>query len=246
MRWTAYGRGDPVTLVVHGLGATAGEARIPASGLAGTRVVLTLPGHGTAPDAPPGYWDYARIAADVREVADEVAATRAVGVSLGSGALTRILAEQPDRFAKVALLLPAALDGPRDTRTAAAFGELAAAVAAADADGGAQLHRVLRAEVPEGADVGDHLQQRAAALLRVPEALRALPERYPIDDAAALAAVRAGVLVVGATEDPLHPADTAEATAAAFPDARLELLPSAAPMLTHRARLRALLTEHLR
>jgi len=45
----SYGSGSPVTLVAHGLGATAGEARIPASGLPGTRVVVTLPSHADAP-----------------------------------------------------------------------------------------------------------------------------------------------------------------------------------------------------
>ncbi|MBQ6641819.1 MAG: alpha/beta hydrolase, partial [Saccharopolyspora sp.] len=94
-RWNSYGRGSPVTLVAHGLGATEGEARIPASGLPGTRVVLTLPSHGNAPDAPEGYWRYGTIAEDVRSVADAVGATRAVGVSLGTGALTRIVAERP-------------------------------------------------------------------------------------------------------------------------------------------------------
>ena len=229
---------------MHGLGATEGEARIPASGLPGTRVVLTLPGHGTAADPPPDYWDYEQIAADVVDVADEVAATRAVGVSLGSGALTRIVAERPDRFDAVALLLPAALDGPRTAETVGVFHDLADAVAAAATDGGARLHQLLRAGVPEDADLGAHLQQRAAALQRLEEALRALPFRYPIDDAAALAAVRASVLVIGARQDPLHPISTARATAAAFPGSRLEVLPSAAPMLTHRQQLRTMLVEH--
>lgn len=246
MHWNSYGRGEPVTLVVHGLGATAGEARIPASGLPGTRIVLTLPGHGTAADPPSDYWDYGRLAADVAKIADEVSATRAVGVSLGSGALTRIVSERPDRFDKLALLLPAALDGPRTAETADVFRDLADAVAATDTDGGARLHELLRTGVPEGVDVGDHVQQRAAALRRLEDALRILPARYPVDDAGALAAVRGSVLVIGARQDPLHPSSAAEATAAAFPGARLELLPSAAPMLTHRGQLRSLLIEHLR
>lgn len=245
MHWKTHGRGEPVTLVVHGLGATEGEARIPASGLRGTRVVLTLPGHGTAADPPPDYWDYGRIAADVVEVADRVAATRAIGTSLGSGALTRIAAEQPDRFDELALLLPAALDRPRTAETAEVFRDLADAVAAADADGGARLHGLLRAGIPEGIEVGDHLQQRAAALRRLEGALRVLPARFPVDDVAALAEVRASVLVIGGHQDPLHPTAVAEDTANAFPSAHLELLPSAAPVLTHRDRLRALLVEHL-
>lgn len=243
-RWRALGNGTPVTLVVHGLGATEGEARIPASGLRGTRVVMTLPGHGSAPDAPAGYWNYGSVAADVLAVADEVGATQAVGVSLGAGALTRIAAERPDRFQRLVLLLPAALDRAREPAAARAYERLAAAVAADD--GGATLREVLAADIPPGVEVGDHLDQRAHALSRLPEALRDLPEQVPVTDAGALSEVTAEVLVIGATEDPMHPASVAKSTAAAFRDARLELLESQAPMLTHRRVLRALLADFLR
>ncbi|GAA4853249.1 hypothetical protein GCM10025787_41200 [Saccharopolyspora rosea] len=244
-RPVSYGRGAPVTLVVHGLGATEGEARIPASGLPGTRVVLTLPGHGSAPDAPPDYWDYASLARDVLSAADEAGATRAVGVSLGAGALTRIAAEHPDRFDRLALLLPAALDEPRGATATRAYERLADAVALAASDGGAKLREILAADVPPGVDVGDHVERRARALLRLEDALRTLPRRCPLDDAAVLAPVRSDVLVIAAEGDPMHPTEVAETTAAAFPRARLEVLPSAAPMLTHRRELRALLTGFL-
>ncbi|QUH05327.1 alpha/beta hydrolase [Saccharopolyspora erythraea] len=243
--WTTLGRGAPVTLVVHGLGATEGEARIPSSGLPGTRVVLSLPGHGSAPDAPPGYWDYGQVAADVLAAADEVGATRAVGVSLGAGALTRIAADHPDRFDRLALLLPASLDRPRDVAAMWAFERLAEGVAAAPGDGGAKLRAAVAAEIPEGVDVGEHVARRADALLRLEDALRTLPERSAVSDASALAAATAEVLVVGATEDPMHPAEVAKSVAAAFSGARLELLPSAAPMLTHRRELRAMLVDFL-
>lgn len=243
-RWRVLGNGAPVTLVVHGLGATEGEARIPASGLRGTRVVMTLPGHGSAPDAPAGYWNYGSVAADVLAVADEVGATQAVGVSLGAGALTRIAAEHPGRFQRLALLLPAALDRPREPAAAWAYERLAGAVAADD--GGASLREVLAAEIPPGVEVGDHLEQRARALSRLSDALRDLPEQVPVADADALSEATAEVLVIGATDDPMHPAAAAKATAAAFRGARLELLESQAPMLTHRKLLRDLLTDFLR
>jgi 3-oxoadipate enol-lactonase len=244
--WTAFGSGSPVTLVVHGLGATEGEARIPASGLPGTRVVVTLPGHGQAPDAAPDYWNYGRIAEDVLSIADEVQASRAVGVSLGGGALVRAAAEHPSRFDRLALLLPAALDRPRDAAATNAFGRLADAVATASSDDGAKLRELVASEVPSGIDVGDYVSRRATALQRLGDALRALPKQSAVADAGPLASVDSEVLVIGATDDPLHPAEVAKAVADAFAHARLELLPSPAPMLTHRRELRALLVDFLR
>lgn len=240
--WTAHGRGEPVTLVVHGLGATPGEARIPASGLRGTRVVVTLPGHGAADDAPPGYWTYERVASDMCAIADEVGATQAVGVSLGAGALTRIVAESPQRFDRLALLLPASLDEPRDPASVEVFEQLAQAVDSADDDDGARLRSLVGDGLPVGADVGDYVTARAQTLLRLRDALRTVPYQPPLADRQALAAVTAAALVVGAVADPLHPADVAEDLARALPDARLEPLNSAAPMLTHRTELRGLLT----
>lgn len=244
-RWKVLGRGEPVTLVVHGLGATEGEARIPASGLPGTRVVLTLPGHGSAPDPDPEFWDYECVAADVRAVADEVGATRAVGVSLGAGALTRLAAAEPRRFDRLALLLPAALDELRDERTREVFRGLAAAVEGASEDEGQRLRQLVAADLPADLEVGDYVEQRVRALLRLGEALRRMPDQRVVADASELAEVRSQVLVVGGTGDPMHPAEVAEATAAALPGARLELFPSRAPMLTHRRELRAALVDFL-
>ncbi|RCW46925.1 alpha/beta hydrolase family protein [Halopolyspora algeriensis] len=240
--WKARGSGTPVTLVVHGLGATEGEARIPASGVRGTRVVVTLPGHGDAAEAPPGYWDYGRVAEDVLAIADEVRATRAIGVSLGAGALTRAAARDPHRFERLALLLPAALDRSRDESAREPFVRLAEAVDAATSDGGARLRALVADDLPSGTEVGNYVEDRAAALMRLGDALRTLPEQCPLADAASLAEVTSDVLVVGATGDELHPAEVAEDVAGAFPRARLELLPSAAPMLTHRHELRRLVT----
>ena len=220
MRWHAYGSGTPVTLVAHGLGATPGEARIHASGLPGTRVVVTLPSHGDAPDAPAGYWTYPTIAADLRAVAGAVEATQAVGVSLGAGALTRLLADEPEFFERVALLLPAVLDQPRAALSTA---ELAGAVVGPP----------------------DYLAARRAAFQRLDAAAESLPGQVVVSDPAVLSQVKAPVLVIGATGDPLHPEDVAKATAAAFPNGRLEVVPSAAPLITHRRVVRTWLVDFL-
>ncbi|WP_181188456.1 alpha/beta fold hydrolase [Actinopolyspora mortivallis] len=244
--WRVHGGGEPVTLVTHGLGATDGEARIPASGVPGTRVVLTLPGHGSAADPPdPGYWDYGRVAADVLRVADLVGADRAVGVSLGAGALTRIAAEHPRRFRRLALLLPAAIDEPRNPAVSEVFDRLLAGVRAAATDEGATLRESVREGLPAGAAVGQYVEQRTANLLRLGTALERLPDQAPLTDRAALENVACPVLVVGATADPLHDSEVAKQLAATLPRGRLELFDSAAPMMTERTALRRLLGEFL-
>jgi pimeloyl-ACP methyl ester carboxylesterase len=240
--WQAHGRGTPVTLVAPGLGATPGEARIPASGLPGTRIVVTFPSHGDAPDAPADYWTYPTIAADIERIADEALATRAVGVSMGAGGITALLARRPDRFERVVLMLPAALDKPRATPAMWAFEQLAEAVEAGDGEG---LRKLVAAEVPAGVDVGEHVSSRVAALLRLGDALRLLPEQVPAPDASLLAKVAAPVLVVGAVGDPLHPEQIARDVAAALPNGRLEIIDSPAPLLTHRREVRSLLVDFL-
>ncbi|GLZ36263.1 hypothetical protein Lesp02_84500 [Lentzea sp. NBRC 105346] len=210
----SYGRGTPVTLVAHGLGATPGEARIPASGLPGTRKVITLPSHGEAPDAPPGYWNYPRIARDLASVD----ADHAVGVSLGAGALTRLVADQPNKFRKMALLLPAVLDQPREKWT---------------------LDQLM--DLAQGPP--DYLEARKTALLRLARAAEELPGQVVVDETSELAAVTAPVLIIAATGDPLHPEDVAKATAQAFPNSELLVLDSPAPLISHRAVIRKRLVD---
>jgi pimeloyl-ACP methyl ester carboxylesterase len=214
----SFGSGTPVALVGHGLGATPGEARLPTSGLPGTKVVVTLPSHGDAPDAPEDYWNYRRIAADLRAAARETGATRAIGVSLTAGALLALLAEEPDSFERVALLLPAVLDEPRP---------LLGREDAITAVGGPP----------------DYQAERRRAFARLDGALAALPGQVAVPDRAALARVTAPVLVIGATRDPLHPEDVAKQVAASFPHGRLELVPS---WLAHRAEVRGWLADFLR
>lgn len=243
-RWRGYGSGEPATLVAPGLGATEGEARLPASGLPGTRVVVTFGSHGSAPDAPAGYWDYGVLAAELRDIACRTTATRAVGVSMGAGALMRLASEDPSRFERMVLLQPAALDRARDADAARLLRRLAAAVAADDRDG---LRALVSEQLPRCAgDLGGYVDARVTALLRLGAALRELPARFPVPAAAALSAVAAPVLVIAGRDDPLHPVAVAEAVAAAFRHAELHVLDSPAPLLTHRPQVRSLLGAWLR
>jgi len=224
-----YGSGDPVTLIVPGLGATAGEARIPASGLPGTRIVLTLLGHADAPDPDPGYWDYRTLATEV----GQVEAPQAIGVSLGAAALSALVAAEPDRFTRLVLMFPAALSRPRTS--SALVTAMAEAVEAGD-------RAALRALV--GGE-GRYYEERTDALMRLGPALRAVATQVPVPDPAPLRSVGAEVLVVGAESDPLHPVEVAHEVAEAFPRSRLVVFPSAVPVITHRAELRELLVDFL-
>ncbi|MCP3799045.1 alpha/beta hydrolase [Allokutzneria sp. A3M-2-11 16] len=241
MTWHAHGSGDPVTVVVPGLGTTPGEARLPASGLPGTRVVLTLPGHGDAADAPPGYWCYDRVADDVASVADEVGATAAIGTSVGAAALINLVARKPERFERLALLLPATLTESRGDPNLPLL-RMSAAVARGDR---AEMRELMLEQLPDGIAPGYYVETRVSALMRLGDALAALPGQAPLSDPAQVAGVHADVLVIAATGDDQHPQEVAEAVAAAFPHGRLEVLPTRAPLLTHRPRVRELLTEWL-
>ena len=242
-RWREHGWGQPVTLVAHGLGATGGEARLPGSGLPGTRVVVTFGSHGDAADAPAEYWDYGVLAAELRAVASIVGARQAVGVSMGAGALVRLASEDPDRFDRLALLQPAVLDGRRPAEAVRGMQRLSSVAASGDRDA---LRRLVEAGLPACCgSTGDYAERRVAALLRLGDALRILAGRVPVCSAASLAAVSARVLVVSGVGDPLHPEAVATATAAAFPDAELHVLGSSCPLLTHRDEIRSLLATFL-
>lgn len=106
------GSGPPVTVTVaaHGLGASVAETRPLLSGVAGSRVFYSARGHDGSLPAPFSYRD---LGDDLLAVADQHDATRALGVSMGAGALLSLLARAPDRFEKAVCFLSGALDRPR-------------------------------------------------------------------------------------------------------------------------------------
>ena len=113
LEYLVTGAGEPVTVFAHGLGNGIAETRPLGSAVNGRRVFFQFRGHGRS-SAPEGRWTYADLARDLRAVADLTGATRALGVSLGAGALCRALSDDPRRFERVVLYLPSALDKPRE------------------------------------------------------------------------------------------------------------------------------------
>lgn len=255
------GSGAPTTVFGHGLAGTIDTTRPFATGVRGSKVFLHFRGHGrsvgpeqTSGDvtARPGEdspdWGYACLAEDLRCVADETGATRALGVSMGAGALTRIMAEEPDRFERVVLVIPAVIDRVREDRALDRMAAMASLVEAGDVEA---LTASLLAEQPAQVQDDRHVQvwcaQQARQLVGTPvgTALRALPHEYPIEDRGVLGRVTAPVLVIGQVEDDAHPAHIAEELGEALGNATVEILPPGGLMWTHRTRVRSLVGEFL-
>jgi 3-oxoadipate enol-lactonase len=242
------GSGAPVTLVAHGLGAGTAETRPLVGGVPGTRLFPVAAGHGDVP-AGAGPYDYARLGRDLEQVADDRAATQALGVSMGAGALLALLARRPDRFARVVLLLPAALDRPRTDAAVLRLRALAEALERADEPAvAAWVDGELPAELHDVPGVRPYLAARTAYLLAspgLPTALRGLPSASPVPDRSLLGAVTAEVLLLAQEDDPLHPAQVARDLAAVLPRARLVVLPGPGALVRERARVRDLVRAAL-
>jgi len=240
------GSGAPVTVVAHGLGGSIRETRPLAGGVAGTRVFYAARGHGASPlgGAPVTYDLLGR---DLAAVADAHGATRALGVSMGAGALLSLLHREPERFARVVLFLPAALDRPRDAAAAERAERLAHALEARDRDA---VQALVAAELPPDlpGPVRAYVRARTDFLLASPgvaAVLRALLESRPVPDRGALAAVTAEVLVLAQEGDALHPAQVARELAAVLPKARLEVFDRPGAAFRERVRLRELVVAFL-
>jgi 3-oxoadipate enol-lactonase len=238
------GAGDPVTVFAHGLGGSVAETRPLAAGLAGTRVLMHFRGHGDSAPLTDG-WDYDLLAADLRAVADEVGATRAVGLSLGAGALLRLLASTPDRFERLAFVLPAALDRGRADGATARLDRLAAAMRIGDV---ARLTELLLQEVPEvlrQERAPQVLMKRRARQLAFSEPPYPNGEVRPLEQLSQLAGFSAPSLVLAQESDDLHTVGIAETLTRGLPDASLHVLPPGGVFWTARFDARDLLAQHL-
>lgn len=248
LHYVVTGAGDPVTVFVPGLAQSIADTRPFGSAVTGSRVFVDLRGHGgSTPPASDDGWSYEGLADDVRWVADDVGATRALGVSLGAGALVRLLAQTPDRFERVVLALPGPLTEPRDAELLAVTDALADAV---DANDPIALGRELLSLQPPAArsrmDASVWARRHAAEIggTAAAGALRHLPRQRVVDSLDALADVTAQVLVLAQRDDPIHPLSSAEALAEALP--RADLVVSDTPWVWGaRAKLRETVSAFL-
>ncbi|MDT4990171.1 MAG: 3-oxoadipate enol-lactonase [Actinoplanes sp.] len=241
------GVGDPVTVFAHGLGGDIAGTRPLGSAVAGRRVFFQFRGHGRS-DAPPGPWSFADLAADLRAVADRSRATRALGVSMGAGALCRLLADTPDRFERIVLYLPAPLDGNRPPVAAVRLERLLTAVASGEA---ARVAEAVEYELPKAVrntPTGwGYLRQRVEQLLNhgLAEQLDTLWSAPAVAEPSALTAFRGRALVIGCLGDDLHPAAVAEGLAELLPDAESHIYDHPSVLWTNRRELRQRISEFL-
>jgi 3-oxoadipate enol-lactonase len=247
LEYLISGVGDPVTVFAHGLGNGIAETRPLGSAVTGRRVFFQFRGHGRS-SSPPGHWTYEDLARDLRAVADLTSASRALGVSLGAGALCRLLAESPARFDKVVMFLPAVLDQPR---AEAARGRLAKLLRAVESGESSEVADALAEEVPpalrQSPAAWAFLRQRMEHLMShgLSTGLASLPDQIAVPDRAALRAVSAPALVIGSQGDVLHPASVAVELAETFPYSTLHIYDKPGVLWNQRADLRQRIASFL-
>jgi 3-oxoadipate enol-lactonase len=238
------GDGGPVTLFAHGVGGSAAETRPLATRVAGTRVLMEFRGHGASDDLEDG-WDYDTLADDLLQVADAVGATRAVGLSLGAGALLRALSRDPLRFDRLALVLPAAVDSARRDGATERLARLGAAIDRGDAVTAAGI---LLEEVPAAIRSRRGVEllvlRRAQQLVSRP-APRPRGEDRPLPDRSLLGRLDVPVLVLAQDKDALHPLALAVEVARALPRATLLTLPEGGVFWTAARTAQEALARHL-
>ena len=247
LEYLVSGEGEPTTAFAHGIAGGIADTRPLGSGVAGRKVFFQFRGHGRS-DAPTDGLSYADLAADLRAVADEFGAARALGVSLGAGALCRLLAQTPDRFERVVFYLPAVLD---EARVSAAAARTKALIEAVEADDAAAAAALLSADIPvalrDRPAAWRYIRERLDALLRdgLAPAVADLPEQTALPDRSALAAVTAPALVIGCRGDTMHPPAVAEQLAETLPNASLFIYDQPAVLWTNRTDLRTRISEFL-
>lgn len=219
------GEGEPVTVLAHGLTNSSQELAAFTPLVAGTKVRFDFRGHGrsSVPETGYGFADFAR---DLDAVANAFGASNAVGTSLGAGAICHLLGEDPARFERIVLLLPAALDvvvgGEGFLRTASILESmpLDRAIDTLLSDPG---RMAKYAEAPWLREL-DLLMWRDLNATGVAKALRGIVGDVAIRDRELLRKVDAPVLIIGREGDLIHPAEVSRVLAEIFPNAEMILL----------------------
>lgn len=224
----ADGSGEPVSVIAHGLTNNRNELAAFTPLVSGTKVRFDFRGHGrsSAPETGYAFEDFAR---DLDAVATAYGATRAIGTSLGAGAIANLLYRRPDRFDRTIWLMPAGLDRPFPFKER--YDAMAAELEGKTAD--EALEAILSAP------------QRAAEYLRTPwkreidrllwdhdhpdgvaRAVRGIVRDWPVPDRELLRAVTRPVLLICVEGDEIHPPELGRILHGLMPASQLLTYPS--------------------
>jgi pimeloyl-ACP methyl ester carboxylesterase len=230
------GEGDPVTVLAHGLTNSCRELAMLTGLLDGTKVRFDFRGHGHsgAPEDP-GAFTFADIADDLEAVAGAYDATRAIGTSMGAGAICNVLCDRPERFERIVLLLPAGLDRP--FRHPERFLRYAEALETLPRD--EAIERILDdpdrvatyLASPWLRDVDRTSWEDLADPVALGRAIRGIVTGFPVRDRELLRRVRTPVFLIAREGDVIHPASLARVLDELFPNTELVVLADEAEML---------------
>jgi pimeloyl-ACP methyl ester carboxylesterase len=244
------GAGAPVTVFAHGITSSVEEIRYLAARTPGTRVLFDFRGHGHSESpAPEAGYGQAAMRRDLEQIANRFGATRAVGVSMGASAILSILEDDPSRFERIVLLIPARLDEPNETTPT--YSALADALetqsieAVAEASAQAPEYAELFAARPKWRNLVRRRILRMNAH-GIPHALRAYAaEGGPVGDVERLRKVEAPVLILAHAGEGVHDIEVARRIAELLPDARLRAWDEPLAMFDEPAALAALIGDFL-
>jgi 3-oxoadipate enol-lactonase len=218
------GSGDPVTVFAHGLTNSCMELSAFTPFAPGTKVRFCFRGHGHSEVAPAGRYRFADYAGDVDAVASAYDATRAVGTSLGAGAIAHLIGDRPERFDRLVFLLPAALDLPMtpaatSLRTAELLETLPMdqAIERALEESGSAVDP----QHPHGLGDFDALLWQDMNPVGVARAIRGLVGERAIADRKVLGRVAAPALVICVGNDRIHPVEVGRAMVESLPNGEL-------------------------
>jgi pimeloyl-ACP methyl ester carboxylesterase len=236
------GSGEPVTIFAHGLTNSCRELAPFTPSLTGTAVRFCFRGHGHS-TAPERGYGFAELASDLDAVARAYEARNVVGTSMGAGATMTLLERDPERFDRIVMLLPAALDMP--FRNPERFDAIADILESYPKDEAIALvlemgrERYERAPWLRELDLLLWEDMNPAGVAR---AIREVTRDIPISDRELLRKVHAPVLVICREGDAIHPAELGRVLHGLFPSSELvmtaseEELIASIPMLVERVR----------
>lgn len=246
------GEGRPM-LFQHGLcGDAAQPAAVFPSGAGWRCITLECRGHGASEPGPPEQLSIATFADDVASLIVEAGLAPVVlgGISMGAAIALRLAVRAPHLVRALVLARPAwvAASAPPNMQPNAVVGDLLRRFPPAEARArfeATDIARRLAAEAPDNlASLRGFFSREPVAVTR--ELLCRIAADGPGIAAAAIADIAVPTLVIGHTEDFVHPLDHAITLAAAIPGARLvRITPKAQSRTRYEADFRAALAAFL-